>query len=156
MAVSASYTPEQIARAGTEHAHQAALFCWLRRKTHYHPELEWIFAVPNGGSRDKITAGKLKAEGVTPGVFDLFVPYPRYNFSGLWIEMKKPGGVVSPVQKKFGKAMVARGYQAFVCYSWIDAVEKIAEYFNITTEYPKKLPQEFLDKIRAENEAKAK
>ena len=70
MAVSSSYTPEQIARAGTEHAHQAALFCWLRRKTHYHPELEWIFAVPNGGSRDKITAGKLKAEGVTPGVFD--------------------------------------------------------------------------------------
>jgi hypothetical protein len=147
-------TPAQLGRTGTEHSQQAALFCWIRRKAHYHPELEWIFAVPNGGSRDKITAGKLKAEGVTSGVFDLFCPWPNGAYAGLWIEMKKPsGGVVSTNQKAFGKEMVARGYQAFVCHTWESAVEKIAEYYSITTDYPVKLPQEFLDKLKAKREA---
>jgi hypothetical protein len=135
-----SLTPHQLARSGTEHAHQAALFCWIRRKAHYVPELKWAFAVPNGGNRDAITAGKLKAEGVTPGVFDLFIPSPNpaspaERYHGLWIEMKKPGGRASTEQKAFGKEMVARGYQAFVCYSWEEAVEKIAEYFLISTAY---------------------
>lgn len=149
-----SLTPEQIANE-SEHSQQAALFCWIRRKAHYHPELEWAFAIPNGGHRDKITAGKLKAEGVTPGVFDLFVPVPKGIHYGLWIEMKKPsGGVVSTEQKKFGKAMCDRGYYAVVCYSWVDAVATIAAYLEITTEYPATLPPEFLAKLKAEREAK--
>lgn len=131
-----SYTPQQIAAAGTEHAHQAAVFCWIRRKAQYYPQLEWAFAVPNGGHRDKITAGKLKAEGVTAGVFDFVVPYPMEPFHGLFIEMKKPNGLVSAEQKKFGKAMVARGYQCLVCYGWEDAVNSICEYLKISTDYP--------------------
>lgn len=133
-----SYTPSQLAAAGTEHAHQAAVFCWIRRKAQYYPQLEFAFAVPNGGSRDRITAGKLKAEGVTPGVFDFVVPYPMEPYHGLFIEMKKPGGVVSTEQKKFGKIMVSRGYQCFVCYSWDDAVQKISDYLQISTDYPSK------------------
>lgn len=149
-----SYTPSQIARSGTEHAHQAALFCWLRRKALYHPELEWVFAIPNGGSRDKITAGKLKAEGVTPGVFDLFVPHPSRGYHGLWIEMKKLDGRVSPVQKAFGKIMTERGYLAYICYGWEDAVQKIADYFGVTTEYPTKLPQAYIDELVAKRARK--
>ncbi|MNH08845.1 VRR-NUC domain protein [compost metagenome] len=133
-----SYTPQQLAAAGTEHAHQAAVFCWIRRKAQYYPQLEWAFAVPNGGHRDRITAGKLKAEGVTPGVFDFVVPYPVEPFHGLFIEMKKPGGIVSAEQKKFGKEMVSRGYQCFVCYGWDSAVETIANYLGISADYPSK------------------
>ena len=131
-----SFTPHQLARSGTEHALQAAVFCWIRRKAQYVPELKWAFAVPNGGSRDKITAGKLKAEGVTSGVFDFVVPCPNNEYHGLFIEMKKPGGRLSPAQKDFGRDMTARRYQAFVCYDWEDAVAKIAEYLGITTDYP--------------------
>lgn len=152
--MASGYTPQQIARAATEHAEQAALFCWINRKKHYHPELEWIFAIPNGGSRDKITAGKLKAEGVTKGVFDLFVPYPKGLYHGLWIEMKKrTGGVVSPDQKKFGKEMCARGYHAVVCYSWEEAVDVISAYFEITPEYPATLPPEFIEQLKRERVA---
>lgn len=54
------------------------------------PELARLFAIPNGGQRDKITAGKLKAEGVKPGVPDIFLPVPRHVWAGLFVEMKRP------------------------------------------------------------------
>lgn len=149
------YRPEAVAKDDSEHSQQAALFIWINRKKLYHSELEWIFAIPNGGHRDKITAGKLKAEGVTSGVFDLFAPYPNSQYHGLWIEMKKPtGGVVSENQKNFGKEMTFRGYYAVVCYSWSEAVEEIASYFGITTEYPEKLPEAFVEKLKAERAAR--
>ena len=57
-------TPEQLAAPGTEHAHQVALFCWLATMLPRYPEVKWIYAIPNGGKRDPITANKLKSEGV--------------------------------------------------------------------------------------------
>lgn len=44
-----------------------------------------VFAIPNGGVRNAVTAMKLRAEGVRPGVPDLFVPALK-----LWLEVKKP------------------------------------------------------------------
>ena len=45
--------------------------CVLRKKWFNlkYPKLKGqLFAVPNGGRRDTVTGGKLKAEGVTAGV----------------------------------------------------------------------------------------
>jgi len=132
-----SFTPERLAASGSEHGHQAALICWSKRKSLYHPEMQLLHAIPNGGSRDKITAGKLKAEGVLPGVFDLFLPVSRKGFHGLYIEMKKEeGGAVSKEQKWWGKAMTEQGYAAYVCYGWIPARNLIADYLGIDTSYP--------------------
>ena len=33
-------TPEQLAKSGTEHGHQAALFCWIALNIDRYPELE--------------------------------------------------------------------------------------------------------------------
>lgn len=52
-----------------------------------HPDM-MIFAVPNGAKRNVIVARKLKAEGVLAGVPDLFVPVPRGEYGGLFLEMK--------------------------------------------------------------------
>lgn len=70
------------------------------------PELRWLHAIPNGGYRDKATAGKLKAEGVKRGVSDIFLPLPMrgpivggsyqgqelqtHLYCGLYVEMKRP------------------------------------------------------------------
>ena len=54
----------------SEHAEQAGFVTWFRTK--YPGTL--IFAIPNGGKRDIVTAKKLQMEGVTPGVPDLFIP----------------------------------------------------------------------------------
>jgi rhodanese-related sulfurtransferase len=78
-------------RLPTEHEEQRELVRWFRQ-TYKGVR---IFAIPNGGVRSRAAAGRLKAEGVSAGVPDLFVPA-----WGLWIEMKRQkGGVVSAEQK---------------------------------------------------------
>ena len=121
-------SPEQIAKAGTEHAHQAALFCMAAQNREIFPELEWMFAVPNGGERNKIVASKLKAEGVRAGVSDVLLPVSRHGYHGLFIEMKKPGGIASDKQLKFGAAMEVNGYKFVICYTWIEAWVEITDY----------------------------
>lgn len=96
-----------------EHEDQVKSVCWMESKYPDH----WIFAIPNGGKRNRLTAIKLKAEGVRSGVPDLFIPSLF-----LFIEMKKPkGGTVSENQKKWieylnrsgFKAVVAKGFDEF-------------------------------------------
>ena len=75
----------------TEHEEQCKFVQWFRRT---YPTVR-IFAIPNGGARSPATAGRLKAEGVSSGVPDLFIPA-----WGLWVEMKRSkGGSLSAEQK---------------------------------------------------------
>jgi len=52
-------TLEKIAKSGTEEAEQTALFAWAALAKNSYPELELLFAIPNGGKRDKGTGAKL-------------------------------------------------------------------------------------------------
>lgn len=131
-------TPEQIAKPGTEHGHQAALFCWCAENLAKHPELALFHAIPNGGLRSKAQAGKLKAEGVKPGVPDCFLPVARMGFHGLYIEMKKPSlkpkrggkGGVSDEQELFMRKVEHGDYCCKVCYSWEEATEVLTWYLG--------------------------
>lgn len=59
-----------------------------------------LFAIPNGGHRNLITAKRLKKEGVLSGVPDLLLAVPRNGRGGLFIEMKNgKAGRLSPDQK---------------------------------------------------------
>jgi len=98
--------PEQLAKSGTEHAEQMALFCWVNMARNFGfkvaddmeayrdlktfldnrtmaeqmpvPELQWLHAIPNAGARgNKVAASQLKAEGVKAGVADCFLPVKR-------------------------------------------------------------------------------
>ena len=95
--------PADLAKPGTEHAHQVALFCWLASQTANHPQLKWVYAIPNGGERNPIVASRLKAEGVKSGVSDICLPFSKQGYHGFYIEMKKPKGKESPSQIEFGK-----------------------------------------------------
>ena len=67
----------------TESREQIDFVKWFRLQ---YPKVR-IFAIPNGGNRDAITGSIMRAEGVTPGVPDLYIPLWR-----LWIEMKRTKG----------------------------------------------------------------
>lgn len=97
-------TPDELAKSGSEHGEQRALFAWAKCAQFYgfahawndatyscepelatwHPvlELAWMHAIPNGGSRGDdaksraMQGAKLKAEGVKKGVLDVFLPLP--------------------------------------------------------------------------------
>jgi len=79
--------------------------------------------VPNGGQRNKVVAMKLKQEGVSKGVPDLFIPEWR-----LWVEMKRQkGGTLSPEQKDWRDYLIGCGYRWILAKGADDAINQVAE-----------------------------
>lgn len=164
-------TPSELAdrEKGTESGHQRAIMAWAAMAQRHGfaaaddplsyskaghaaslggvpvPELEFLFHIPNGGDRDKRTAGNLKAEGVKPGVPDMCLPVGKrfysiedgdWGFNSLWIELKTPGreveknGGLSDVQIKWFEALTRMGHCLKVCYGWQQGVAAIKEYLG--------------------------
>ncbi len=85
----------------SEHVEQRNFVMWFRQN---HRGVK-IFAIPNGGYRHRAVAGKLKAEGVSPGVPDLYIPAWK-----LWIEMKREkGGTLSKDQQNWRDYLIGIG-----------------------------------------------
>lgn len=122
--------PEDLAKAGTEHAHQTALFCKVSQNLEEFPQLKWFFAVPNGGERNLIVASRLKAEGVKSGVSDLMLPVSRQGYHGFFIEMKKPKGKESAKQIEFGEFVSKEGYLYCCCDHWEKAWNALHWYMT--------------------------
>lgn len=122
-----------------EHQIQAALMRWAGMVAAKHPELRLLHAIPNGGQRNKVTAARLKAEGVKPGVPDLFLPVARARYHGLYLEMKTPSGSVSRSQKQWLAQLAEQNYRVEVCRSWHYAAAVICTYLEI---HSGNLPQE--------------
>lgn len=116
-----------------ESQHQQALVRWA--DSMWLPSLhsakvgDFLFAVPNGGRRDKITAAILKTEGVRAGVPDLMLALPCGQYHGLFIEMKPPKkGRVSESQRSWLERLRQAGYRAEVCHGWDEARQLIEGY----------------------------
>lgn len=112
----------------TEHAEQCAVIEWAQRLEGRYPAMRWLYAVPNGGHRHPAVAARLKEEGVKPGISDLCLPCPAGRYHGAYIELKKPGGRLSPAQRDFLKFVKDAGYFTAVCYSSIEAIEALQGY----------------------------
>jgi hypothetical protein len=104
-----------ISTLPSEAQEQAAVVRWLT----WHGIL--FCAVPNGGKRHIVTAKRLAAEGVRPGVPDLLifdpVPCPARSGAsvGVALEMKRQrGGRLSPEQKVWMAALEVRGWSVCV------------------------------------------
>ena len=114
--------------ASSEHNEQVALFQWAALHAGRYPELGLLFAVPNGGKRDKLVAMQLQREGVKPGVPDLCLPVPSAGWHGLFIELKWGRNTTTDKQNEWLERLREQGYLAVVCYGWCEAVEVIREY----------------------------
>lgn len=109
-----------------EHRIQCACVNWFRLQ--YPTHASALFAVPNGGRRDRVSGAKLKAEGVLPGVSDLILLVARGGYHALLIEMKTSRGKQSPAQKEWQRDMTARGYLYVVCHSFDEFRKAIDDY----------------------------
>lgn len=123
-----STQPRQRRPLPREHQEQMALFQMAAIYEHDYPELMWMFAVPNGGLRNKAVAGKLKAEGVKSGVPDIWLPVARDNFHGLVIELKVEDGRLSDNQKKWIQFLNEHGYLALEIHGADLAFEILTAY----------------------------
>lgn len=111
-----------------EHREQVAVVAWARYAAARVPCLGLLFAIPNGGRRDKATAGRLKAEGVRAGMPDLCLPVPRGGACALWIEMKTETGRLSEAQRETADALRAEGARVEVCRSAAEAIGVLEAY----------------------------
>jgi hypothetical protein len=105
---------------------QQACVRWFR---YQYPDI-LIFAIPNGGQRNKVTASILKAEGVLAGVPDLFIANPNATHSGLFIEMKFGNNKPTQLQRETMTKLQDSGYDAVVCCSFDGFVEAVENYIN--------------------------
>ena len=111
----------------TEASIQSAFFEWLSLYSRLRLA---TFAIPNGGSRNCLEAKNLKAQGVTPGVPDIFMAVPSNGYHGLFIELKSKTGRLSEQQKKWIDNLNDRSYKAVVCYSLDEAMNAVTEYLG--------------------------
>ncbi len=117
---------------------QIACATYLRAQ---YPNVVW-FHSPNGGSRNRIEAAKLKQMGVRPGVSDIVILEPWYEEiikpgtgicqwkHGLVVELKAKGGKLQDTQASFIMDVQARGFMAAVCWNF-DAFKALVDnYLN--------------------------
>lgn len=115
----------------SEATEQVLVMNWCRNNAMFYPELNLIFHIPNGGSRNKQEAANLKAQGVKAGVPDLFLPVPQQEYHGLFIEMKFGKNKTTSKQDEWLNALRERGYRCAVCYGAEEAVAELREYLGI-------------------------
>ena len=112
-----------------EHLAQSLLIQWFRLQ--YPLMAKCLFAIPNGGARHIGTAIKLKQEGVTAGVADLFLMIPANGLHGLFLEMKKEKGAkLQQNQIEFLNLAESMGYGAEVAYGFEEAQKIIQKYLQ--------------------------
>ena len=109
---------------------QEALFAWALYAAGAMPELGLMFHVPNGGSRNRIEAAKLKRQGVRAGVPDICLPVARGGFHGLFVELKYGRNKATDRQTAWLDALRSQGYLAVECVGWDTAREVITKYLK--------------------------
>ena len=122
------YKSRKKSRQSEEHVIQTNCISWCQWQGLVWPELNMVFAIPNGGFRPGRGGAYMKEEGVKAGVPDLFLPVARRGWHGLFIEMKKPKGRVSIPQMAM---MALLKKQDFLCYT----IRSLNDFCDVLTWY---------------------
>lgn len=95
----------------TEEGLQGAGYRWFHNT---YPELRGLlFAVPNGGNRNKREAARMRGTGIVPGVSDMLFLYRGRTYA---IEFKNPGGTgrQSPAQVNWERLVRSQGFEYYL------------------------------------------
>lgn len=117
-----------------ESAHQAQVIEWskwaFKANPVRYPHLDMLHCSLNGVKLTKTQSSIAKGQGMLSGVPDLFLPVPRQNYHGLYIEMKSEKGRVTENQHWFLTNAEGLGYKTVVCYSANEAISAIQAYYG--------------------------
>lgn len=115
----------------SEATEQETVISWCEYNALRYPELDLIYHIPNGGSRNRMEAANLKRQGVKAGVPDLNLPVPMNGFHGLFIEMKFGKNKTTKKQAEWLEQLQKQGYKTAVCYGAYEAIDTIKQYLGI-------------------------
>lgn len=116
----------------TEYQEQSTVIAWAEAMRPKFPELEYLHSNGNGVRLSIGAAVKAKRSGQKAGVPDLFLPVKKSFASGLYIEMKRKGGVVSPDQERWKLFLRSQGFRVVVCWSADEAIRELELYLEVT------------------------
>ncbi len=101
---------------------------------------DYLFAIPNGGARNRIEAARLVGLGVRAGTPDLLFAFPVGACHGLFIEMKKrkdqfrsPGAALAALtdnQNLMMMRFMEKGYACALCYGFDAARNALTNYME--------------------------
>lgn len=114
----------------SEATEQERVVRWAKMMEGKVPALRLLHHCPNGGSRNKAEAARLKRQGVRSGVPDLELPVPRGGYAGLYIEMKHGRNRPTGNQKRWIADLQTAGNACAVCYSADEAIDVIERYMQ--------------------------
>lgn len=124
----ANATPTKAKPRHIESHIQRNCLKWFRLQ---YPKLGLVlFAIPNGGARNKREAGILKAEGVTAGVADMILLTPSSGYGSLCIEFKTEDGKQQQTQKEWQQAAETAGNKYVIVRSFDDFKGEISRYLQ--------------------------
>jgi hypothetical protein len=103
---------------------------WCEWNKNRYPELELLYAIPNGSYKSKASAAKFKREGLKSGVPDLCLPVPRGNYGALYIEMKAKGGRPTKNQIDWMTRLEMAGNRVHLCFGFEEARKAILLYLR--------------------------
>lgn len=125
----------------TEHAEQTAVIEWVKYSLGKYPELETLYAIPNGGGwrgtpfitksgkkLPPLPALRFMKEGLKTGVPDLCLPVARGGYHSLYIEMKRYDGKLSKDQIRYQDLLVEQGHCVVTCYDANEAITVLMKY----------------------------
>ncbi len=126
--------PKKLTVKLSEHDIQSMYVRIVRLHQNKYPELQLMFAVPNGAHlagdeiRRAIKMRKMKEEGFVPGVPDLMLPIARGKYYGLALEFKSATGKVSDQQKDYMNKLTNYGWKC-------EVVNDASKAWEITLHY---------------------
>lgn len=124
----------------SEHEEQVTLFQWADLYSTWYPELQLLFAIPNGAKLPYRRDGKkrvtpqglrLKKEGMKKGVPDICLPVARKGWHGLYIELKFDKNRPTPEQEWWLNRLTENGYLAVAAWGFEEAKDVIVEYLEM-------------------------
>lgn len=98
----------------------------------YYPDLLMTIS-PAGMVLSPGMAKISTALGYLKGTPDVMIFEPRGQYHGLFIELKAPGGRISPEQIKVLGKLSSAGYATAVCWSTLAAIEELEKYLKLPT-----------------------
>lgn len=117
----------------SEHQLQRAFVDLVRLHEGRHPLLALSYAIPNAGAgASRGQAGKMKAEGVRPGIPDWCLPVASAGHIGLYIEFKRQRHYRSTdAQKSLHSRLRLAGHRVEVCWDVAQAWAVVRQHLGI-------------------------
>lgn len=117
-----------------ESSHQKGLFTWAKYSQNRFPELQLLYAIPNGAHVSDMHRIRLVREGLKKGIPDIHLPVSRGGYHSFYLELKSKTGKISKEQNSMIKLLQLQGNLCLVSYDLTDSISYLEQYLNLKSD----------------------